>query len=243
MPNTEIPFLVKDGIELPVRESPLRFAVLHKDGRCSNSWTVVTRRSGDAYVMCRDGHSDVKVSLHQSGVNRIAFTSESNAAMPNGGRVWNEWERPQLDRNNPIVPMFRLIVPDWSLGIPVEEMTSHPSWKRIQVFAQTGHDDLVTEITFHLTDARTGMRQGDGINYPLAIMPVGANHKLWVMLNRLPETNLRQTIDDIWRSTHPSEFGIDESDIGMRLNFMATGYTDEGTGFMFTMPVYIGRTG
>ena len=237
MVDNEIPIRLKDGVELPLRTSPLRLAVLHKNGLCSNSWTVVTQKSGDAYVVCRDGYSDVKVSLHKSGVNRIAFTSESKMTMTDSNRVWNEWKRPQLEMTNMIVPLFRLIMPDWSLGIPFREIQSMDQKKRIHVFAETGHDGLVTVITFHLIENGTTVNSDGGINYPLGILPVGSDYKLLVVLNRLPETNLRQSMENVLNSISPRAFGMDESHIGKRLGLLASGYNDDGTGFIITMPI------
>ena len=111
-------FIVKHGITLPIRVSPIRFAVQHKNGLSSNSWRVWTRSSGDAYVKCRDNFAEVKASLHQSGRNRIAFTSESGNIMSNGNRVWNEWHRPSLDQDTQIAPMLSILLPDWSLAVP-----------------------------------------------------------------------------------------------------------------------------
>ena len=62
---------------LPLRNSPMRFAVMRKDGLSSNAWRVWVDPAGDAYVLCRDHMKEMKASLHQSGKQHIAFTSET----------------------------------------------------------------------------------------------------------------------------------------------------------------------
>ena len=78
-------YYIREGSEpaptLPLRSSPIRFAVMRKDGLSSNAWRVWVEPAGDAYVACRDHMKEMKASLHQSGTQHIGFTSESSIEM------------------------------------------------------------------------------------------------------------------------------------------------------------------
>ena len=71
-PNTPIP-LVK---------SPIRFAVGTPEGISSNSWRAWVQGM-DIYVSCRDNFRQFKVSLHASGMWRVAFTEQAIKSSPN----------------------------------------------------------------------------------------------------------------------------------------------------------------
>ena len=45
---------------LPLNTSPLKFAVLNKDGTSSNAWGVIIEKDGSAYVYCRDNMKEIK---------------------------------------------------------------------------------------------------------------------------------------------------------------------------------------
>ena len=88
-------YYIRQGTEpaptLPLRSSPMRFAVMRKDGLSSNAWRVWVDPAGDAYVLCRDHMKEMKASLHQSGKQHIAFTSKTGIEMTKGSRFWNQW--------------------------------------------------------------------------------------------------------------------------------------------------------
>ena len=99
---------------LPLRQGPVRFAILTPDGRTSNSWRVWTE-SGDGYICCRDNMRDVKVSLHCSGKQHIAFRSETGIEMTEGSRFWNQWHEPP--QQSPAIPSFKLVFPPWGVRL------------------------------------------------------------------------------------------------------------------------------
>jgi hypothetical protein len=86
----------RDGLQLPLRTTRIRFAVMRKHGFTSNSWGVVVNRKGDAYIYCRDDLKDQKVSLHASGKQHISF-NENTPSMRfyAGDRFMNRWREPQ----------------------------------------------------------------------------------------------------------------------------------------------------
>ena len=91
-PMTHHSILTPQGVMLPVKEPPVRFAVgPTKDGLTSNSWRMWTEKRGDVYdlyLKCRDNFREAKVSLHASGRWRMGFTEEAikdNCKLPRQG--------------------------------------------------------------------------------------------------------------------------------------------------------------
>ena len=228
---------VKKGLRLPIRTSPVRFAVLHENGLSSNSWIVQADKSGEVYVICRDNFREVKASLHKSGQTRIAFTEESGAVMPGGSRVWNEWVHSPLDKSTPIIPLLEILFPDWSLNIPYSRRSSDASWSKVQCFVETGHDCLLTLISLHLISDRTTVRHDGETNYPIGLLPMGQGLSLLIVANRVPESNWRQVIENSIRSIDPKEIGVSAPEEDGTLVLLLSGYYKDGTGFMLSTPV------
>lgn len=99
--------------ELPIRESPVRFAVGRHDGASSNSWKLWVARAGDVYVACRDNFRDLKVSLHASGQWRLGLTERAinqrpEILRPGADRAWEKWSRPP-DADTNCVVAFEIV--------------------------------------------------------------------------------------------------------------------------------------
>ena len=54
MSDEEMVLWIKHGLEIPIRKSPIRFAIQMKSGLTSNAWGVHVENTGDAYIYCRD---------------------------------------------------------------------------------------------------------------------------------------------------------------------------------------------
>ena len=78
MNNERMTLLKKDGLEVPLRRHPIRFAVRGKGGFTSNLWGVQVKRKGDAYIYCRDDWKEQKISLHASGKQHISFNENAS---------------------------------------------------------------------------------------------------------------------------------------------------------------------
>ena len=106
---------LRPGRELPLREGPLRFAVVMKDGSTSNGWRAWVEKEGDAYICCRDSMNDLKVSLHKSGRQHIAHTRQSGKETGSEDRYWNTWWEPPV--KGKIIPSFKLMFPPWGVRL------------------------------------------------------------------------------------------------------------------------------
>lgn len=96
----------------------LRFAVGSAIGPRSRTWRLwVPKRKSDVYIAGRRLGNSVKVSLHEPGPSRFAFTSEwvrrTGFQAPAGRdrRLAVEWERPRPRSQRQIARPFSIIVP------------------------------------------------------------------------------------------------------------------------------------
>ena len=163
---------VRHGNELPIQESPLRFAVMMNDGSSSNSWRVWVEKEGDAYICCRDNMGEIKVSLHKSGQQHIAITSRSRPEVVSDNRYWNRWREPS--HKGPVIPSFKLVFPPWGVRLDEEDRNKTEKLKRKwddnQVLIEGDERHMVT-VDFILRD-RGFLLNGNG--YPietLAVLP------------------------------------------------------------------------
>ena len=107
-----------EDLELPIRESPVRFSIMRKNGLSSNAWRIWVDNRGNAYIKSRDHMQELKISLHNSGKQHIAFTPESGLEMTEGNRFWDQWWEPPHYRGPPSGSYLQPILP--IVGIDVE---------------------------------------------------------------------------------------------------------------------------
>jgi hypothetical protein len=100
-------------------EQVLRFAVGTPSGPRSGTWRLwVPPSKSDLYLSPRALGAHVKVSLHESGSWRLALTREyvertsPQPALPGGGRVMRDWQRPDPQPGTaPFTQAFAIVVP------------------------------------------------------------------------------------------------------------------------------------
>ena len=192
-------YYIREGSEpaptLPLRSSPIRFAVMRKDSLSSNAWRVWVEPAGDAYVACRDHMKEMKASLHQSGTQHIGFTSESGIEMAKGSRFWNQWTEPQYFDGPQVIPTLNLLFPDWALTLTEEMRQANPGlWNTNRLFVEAAEGPLATVISFVVTNEDLEMRfnaAGPTPSFPLGILPVRSGKKLWIVAHHVAEGNMK----------------------------------------------------
>lgn len=182
---------MEDDLELPLRESPTRFAVLRQDGISSNAWGVYVKGS-ETYIACRDHMKDRKISLHGSGKRHVAL--HSGFETRTGNRFLDEWWDPQSNDGTEIVPTFNLFFPSWALCLTEQIRKSNAIWETNQIYIEAAESPTATIVSFCVTDANLTVRfksGGDSPSFPLAVFPSGHGKKLWVVARQIPERNMR----------------------------------------------------
>ena len=185
--------------EFPITQGRLRFSIMRSNGLSSNAWRVWVQSDGSAYITCRNDMQDVKISLHKSGRQQIAFTSESKHQTTEGNRCWDRWWEPDHYRGPKIVPTFNLFFPSWALTLTQTVRDSNPKvWDKDQIAIEAAETPMTTVISFVITDNDITMNfnpTGKSPNFPLAILPLKAGKTLWVVVCHRHENNMQDLAD------------------------------------------------
>lgn len=239
------------GLELPLRESPIRFAVMMTNGQTSNAWGVCVENTGDAYIYCRDSMKQLKVSLHRSGKQHIAFTKGSGLEMAPGSRFWNRWHEPP--HGSHAIPTFKLMFPNWGTRLGEEDRTEE-TWNKNQILI--GADDkLLTTVSFVILDKRVTPRIEDELpSFLIGALPFGPKKKLLIIARGEPEGNLREKVEEAIKEAEGAIRGTNEEAakranigklppekvVGETLHMCMTGDHPYGFAFLVTFFVKVG---
>ena len=171
-------------IELPIRQGPLRFGVIRRNGPSSNSWRAWGDSKGNFYISARDHMKESKISFHASGAQHMAYTPESGHTMSDGSRFISQWSQPNYDDGSKLVPSFYLLFPTWALGLTQEMRDANPRvWGKNQIFVEAAESPLATILSFTITSADLTVRfnsTGETPSCPLAVLSSGTGKKLWL---------------------------------------------------------------
>ena len=176
-----------EDLLLPLRQGPVRFAVLMPDGRTSNAWRVWTEESG-AYICCRDNMGGIKVSLHRSGQQHIAFRQETGVEMGPGDRFWNRWHEPP--QQSPAISSFRLVFPPWGVRLGPGDRAKTDAiarkWGKNQILID-GDDEFLTIVSFAILDDSVHLNfVGDHPHTLFGLLPFRHGKSLFVIAGREP---------------------------------------------------------
>ena len=105
---------------LPLTTNPINFSAMLENGLSANAWGVCVEKSRDIFIYCRDHMKQVKISLHKSGLQFVAFTKESDIKMTGNSRLWHRWSEPEHHDDSSLVPTFNLQLPSWGLALSQE---------------------------------------------------------------------------------------------------------------------------
>ena len=78
---------------LPLTTNPINFSAMLENGLSANAWGVCVEKSGDIFIYCRDHMKQVKISLHKSGMQFVAFTKPGTKPPPS----WACPSRPSIE--------------------------------------------------------------------------------------------------------------------------------------------------
>jgi hypothetical protein len=224
------------SVEVPLqRDNKIRFQVTGADGRCSDIWRMWTRGS-DVYLAPRAKGGEFKISLHQSGKRRIAFTREYAERMEKLGTWGSNHRVDSLDRPAEHAPGFTRAVwiyfPDSELRKPANAVAETKTIIQIPEPPSGG----LRNVNLILTNPSSRFTRIDpplrGIHRAecLASWPLPKGKTLWLVHFELAGRGVdRET--DWFRTNLASARKLDER-APMRLDqpgrIMITGSNDQG---------------
>lgn len=185
---------IRHGLTLPLRTRKIRFAVTMKNGLTSHTWGVETRKAGDTYVYCRETMKEVKVSLHDSGRQHVAFTKGSGHEMTPNSRFWKRWRQPSPDQRPP-VPSVKLLFPSW--GTTLGDMQRKPFrklWDTNEILIE-GDEKFMTAVLFFVMNKGHSLHQDTLPSGTIAVMSLSEGKELHVIACRNYERNFRESVE------------------------------------------------
>ena len=193
MSDEVLPIYTRNSRPLPFRESPIRFAITMKNGLTSNAWGVRVEGTGDVYIYCRDNMKEVKISLHRSGKQHIAFTKGSGHETKPGSRFWNQWWEPPPQR--PPVPTFKLVFPGWAISLNEKDRKKlREKWDTNQVLIE-GDDELLTVVSFFILDEGLVPLQEGLPSAPIGILSLRPGKDLCMIASREHARNIKSVVE------------------------------------------------
>ena len=224
-------------IQLPLRKSPVRFAVIDKNGLSSNSWRVWVERHGDVYIASRDHmKNQLKVSPHRSGQQRIAFTVESSLEVTEGNRFFNRWKEPRL------APSFRLLFPSWALGLTKEVREANSEiWNGNEIFMEGAVSPKATVVSFIFADEQVTCVSGNTPTLQVAALATQPGKNLLVIAYEVPEEPIAK-LSATTTTEIETNWGdqLHETHSGQTLGITVKGIAADGGGYLMALPLKVG---
>jgi hypothetical protein len=165
-------------------EQSIRFGVTDGSTRRAATWKCwehIGKGESNVYLACRE-FRPLKVSLHQSGDWRIAFTGEFWKKHPNtslDNRVVMQWPRPQQFPSGMTLAL-RIITPSSAVST-----TFHPSLLRNIIPIPAPPDNRASEVDIVITMSNTQVSSWPGKNsmntHLVGSMSLYGGERLWVV--------------------------------------------------------------
>lgn len=228
--------------DLPLRDGPLRFALMNSDGASSESWLVRVTNRGDVYIICREADLDIKVSLHESGEQKVTYRATWQDTSEYHDWRWREHRH---YRDNRARPSFALMFPNYGLCLDEEWRRDHPNtWLSRHLLVQAPHPPLAMLVAFVVTDEDVDIPEHVGYAV-LAELRTRPGKKVCVVAGHTPEDRISSMLQDGLErmmsesSAEDISASFDEPFRVFGLRFPKKG---EGGPWLLTLPVKLDRS-
>jgi len=187
--------------ELPLSSSPCRVAVGTPSGPSTNSWRIWVH-GDDVYVKCRDHFREFKVSLHASGIWRVAFTEEFIRSRPDflpegKDRVLKRWQPSFADPTRPVIG-FQVAALTPTLHLKAQDRRS---WPDSVVFVEPPADNQrMAVLSVTVVQSHKPLRIAAGTRGAvIAVLPLGEHRTVQVVATHESPGDITATIEDEFR--------------------------------------------
>ena len=235
-PDDHTMFTIRDGAagELPIKQNPIRFAILYRNGCTSNPWGVRIQPTGDAYIYRRDNMQDEHISLHASGKQHITIYPKSPTSSDLSEKQFmNQWHEPDEG-----IATFRLIFPWWGIQLNADQRNRFKSkWKKNDIFIE-GHREYLTIVAFWIVTQKVKLqKKGKCPGFVLGELPLTSGKKLAITAEWEPERGFQSVIKKGLQKVALRE-DFSDDDPGETLGMCMTGTTGSSHSvYMVNFPV------
>ena len=184
------------GLGLPLTTNPINFSAMRENGLSANAWGVRVKKPGDIYIYCRDHMKELKISLHKSGMQFVAFTNQSDIKMTGKSRLWHRWREPEHQDDSSLVPTFSLRLPSWGLGLTQETREANGRiWDDNHIFIAATEDPITTIVSFVIKNSDVDLTLGpseDWPHLPIGLLDARPGKRLWLCVQYRDEGNMKE---------------------------------------------------
>ncbi len=189
---------------IPLTKQPIRIAVGTPKGASSNSWRIWVKGT-DIYVSCRDNFKEFKVSLHASGIWRVAFTEQAIKSRPdlfnksNGDRVINR-RTPDLTDSTKAVIGFQIVVLERGLYLQSSQRTKWP--KSVTFVEPPTKDKEYTVLSIVVAPTTEALTMPVGVRGSvIGKLPLDANRTVQLVATYENDKNMMPLIKDAYEKS------------------------------------------
>jgi len=185
---------------------------------------------------------EIKISLHRSGKQHIAFRQETGIETTSGSRFWNQWHEPP--QQSPVIPSFKLMFPSWGARLTeADRRKARKRWDDNQILLE-GDDELMVVVSFVIMDpSRNLTYDGKHPHVPIGVLPVGDGKNLFVVADKGPEGRFRAVVErarsKIARDPKVIPSMLAHQAEGRTATVCLTGDNPEGGAYMVVVPVEV----
>ena len=231
---------------LPLTTNPINFSAMLENGLSANAWGVCVEKSGDIFIYCRDHMKQVKISLHKSGMQFVAFTKESDIKMTGNSRLWHRWSEPEHHDDSSLVPTFNLQLPSWGLALSQETRDANGGvWDDNHIFIAATEDPIATTVSFVIKNSDVNLTPGPSENWPflpIGVLDASPGKKLWLCVQYRDEGNMKENVREIVAHTNGDAemtAALERPPIGETFSICTGGFDSEGVAYMLPFPVRV----
>ena len=234
------------NLRLPKTTNPINFSAERQNGLSSNAWGVKVGKRGDIYIYCRDHMRELKISLHESGMQFVAFKDESGLKMTGNSRIWNRWQEPEHHDDSSLTPTFKLLLPSWGLALSQETRAANRRiWSKNHITIDAKEAPIATTVSFIIKDSEVDLTPGSANFWgflPIGTLEARPGKKLWVCVEYRGEGTMREFVKEVIADVNRNPKMIEElknPPRGETFSFCADGFDSEGVAYMLPFPARV----
>ena len=230
---------------LPLTSNPINFSALRENGLSANAWGVRVVKPGDIYIYCRDHMKEIKISLHKSGRQFVAFTKESGINMTGESRQWHRWLEPEHHDDSSFVSAFNLLLPSWGLSLSQGTRDSNGVWDSNHIFIAGTEDPIATIVSFVIKNSDVDLTPGPSENWPyllIGVLDATPGTRLWLCVQYRADGNMKEYAREVVAGANnhtEMTAALEKPHSGETVSLCAGGFDSEGVAYMLPFPVEV----
>jgi hypothetical protein len=234
------------GPGLPLTTNPINFSAMLENGLSANAWGVRVEKPGNIYIYCRDHMNELKISLHESGMQFAAFTKQSGIKMTGNSRMWHRWREPEHHDDSSLVPTFNLLLPSWGLVLSQETRDANRRvWDDNHIFIAATEGPIATTVSFVIKNSDVNLTPGPSEDLPF--LPIGVldarpGKKLWLCVQYRDEGNMKEYAREIVAHANGDAemtAALERPPTGETFGFCAGGFDSAGVAYLLPFPAQV----